>query len=97
VLALNLHRRHLSREQRRELVVTLRQRGWSLRRIADLLGVSLGTVAGDAQVFKTEHLSPTITGADGKQYPAGRPKPKPSVFVAGAPCPQGGNFGICRS
>jgi len=37
------------------------------------LGVSLGTAAGDAEVFKNEHLStetPTITGADGKQYPA---------------------------
>src|SRR5690606_33236568 len=42
-LALNLHRRHLTREQRRELVVRLRQQGWSLRRIAERLGVSLGT------------------------------------------------------
>ncbi len=33
-LTLNLARRHLSREQRQELVATLRQRGWSLRRRA---------------------------------------------------------------
>src|SRR5690606_21604024 len=33
VLVLNLHRRHLTREQRRELVARLRAQGWSLRRI----------------------------------------------------------------
>jgi len=33
VLALNLDRRHLTREQRRELVAKLREQGWSLRRI----------------------------------------------------------------
>ncbi|WP_243665297.1 hypothetical protein [Rhodothermus marinus] len=34
-LALNLVRRHLSREQRRELVLKLRQKGWSTTRIAE--------------------------------------------------------------
>jgi len=52
----------------------LRQQGWSYRRIAKVLGVAIGTVyswIGD-EVFKTEHLQSdiTITGADGKQYPA---------------------------
>src|SRR5690606_31976837 len=46
-LALNLHRRHLTREQRRELVVRLRQQGWSLRRIAERLGVHHDTVRED--------------------------------------------------
>lgn len=83
VLSLNLNRRHLTREQRRELVIKLRKQGWSLRRIAERLGASLGTVAGDAEVFKNEHLGHplTITGADGKQYPAAKPKTSASVFA----------------
>lgn len=44
------------------MVVRLRQQGWSLRRIAERLGVSLGTVAGDTEVFKNEHLTlPSVT------------------------------------
>ena len=35
----------------------------------------------DAQVFKSEHLPPTITGADGKQYPAARLARDAAVFV----------------
>lgn len=51
-------------------VLNQRTQGWSLRWIAERLGVSLGTVAGDVQVFNSEHLPPTVTGADGKTYPA---------------------------
>lgn len=78
-LALNLDRRHLTREQRRELVAELRGKGWSLPRIADRLGISVGTAHADTQVFKTESLPRTITGADGKTYPAYRPEPKEST------------------
>lgn len=80
VLTLNLARRHLSREQRRELVGNLRERGWSFRRIGERLGVHHDTVADDLSVvgFPTPER---ITGADGKSYPATRPK---SVHAATA-------------
>jgi hypothetical protein len=35
-------------------------------------------------IFIAPDLPDRVTGKDGKQYPASRPKPKPSVFVAGA-------------
>jgi len=44
VLALNLDRRHLTREQRDELILTLRKRGYSTRQIAEMLGISDITV-----------------------------------------------------
>lgn len=67
----NLHRRHLTREQRRELVVRLRQKGWSLRRIAKLLGVSDPTVLNDLRASGAKNLAPAaVTGLDGKCYPA---------------------------
>lgn len=73
-LALNLHRRHLTREQRRELVVRLRQQGWSLRRIAERLGVHHDTVRED--LLGVGNPTPaTVIGADGKQYPATKPAP----------------------
>ncbi len=75
VLALNLDRRHLTREQRRELVATLRADGWSYPRIAERLDVSVGTVHSDAQAFSSENVTDTTTGQDGKQYPAHRPAP----------------------
>jgi len=80
VLALNLDRRHLTGDQRKELTAKLRALGMSLRAIAKAENVSLGTVHADAQVFNSEHLDDAeppakVTGADGKQYPATRPKP----------------------
>lgn len=74
-ITLNLTRRHLSREQRRELVVSLRQRGWSLRRIATRLDVPKSTIHDDVSEIGhlnelSQSLPPTVTGADGKQYPA---------------------------
>jgi phage N-6-adenine-methyltransferase len=78
-LSLNANRRHLTREQRRDVVARLRQQGWSLRRIAGRLGVSDGTVRNDlndggAQFYAPDNSdnAPTVTGADGKQYPARR-------------------------
>ncbi len=87
-LALNLHRRHLTREQRRELVVRLRQQGWSLRRIAERLGVHHDTVRED--LLGVGNPTPaTVTGADGKQYPATKPAPVewPERHEAEAPTP----------
>lgn len=86
VLALNLDRRHLTRQQRQELVARLRAEGWSLRRIADRLHVTAPTVQQDLTAVRnltpdTEPAS-TVTGADGKQYPATRP---PREDMPGAP------------
>lgn len=43
VVSLNLHRRHLTREQRDELIRTLRGNGYTLQKIADAVGVSVDT------------------------------------------------------
>lgn len=75
-LALNLHRRHLTREQRREVVAKLRAQGWSLRRIASVLGVTDPTILNDLRALGAKNLAPaTVTGADGKQYPATKSMP----------------------
>ncbi|WP_054686072.1 helix-turn-helix domain-containing protein [Rhodothermus marinus] len=71
-LALNLVRRHLSREQRQELVARLRQRGLSLRRIAELLGVDVATIYRDLSIVENATIEnpPVVQRADGKRYPA---------------------------
>jgi hypothetical protein len=74
------HRRHLTREQRQELVLRLRQQGWSTTRIAKQLNVSDETVRIDIRAAASKFLEPpTVLGRDGKQYPAARPAR--SVFV----------------
>lgn len=93
ILKLNLHRRHLlSREWKQQKAAELRQQGWSLRRIAEALGIGLATAARwlnekpddekciadasnetPAQQFSSPETSTTITGRDGKRYPARRP------------------------
>ncbi len=86
VLALNLYRRHLSRERRAELVVFLRETGWSLRRIGGVIGADAETVRRDLAgvAFATPDR---VLGADGKSYPAQREHdgPVPSF----APIPSG--------
>lgn len=73
VLSLNLHRRHLTREQRAALVGTLRERGWSIRTIAKAIGVSPSTVHGDARGPGVQDRTPErVTGLDGKRHPAQR-------------------------
>ncbi len=72
IVALNLDRRHLTPEQRQEIVVNLREQGWSLRRIGESLAVDEGTVRGD--LARAEYSAPEkVTGKDGKSYPARRP------------------------
>jgi len=71
VLTLNLDRRHLTRDQRADLVGRLRQRGMSLRAIADVVKVPKSTVADDLAPVRTRTPDPEfITGRDGKTYPA---------------------------
>jgi len=75
ILALNLARRHLRREQRQELVATLRKEGWSLRRIGETLNVSKSTTARDLATVPngTVQLPDRIVGKDGKSRPARKP------------------------
>jgi phage N-6-adenine-methyltransferase len=69
VVSLNLHRRHLTREQRDDLIRTLRRNGAGYQKIADAVGVGIGTVhraTRDVELFQMEKLP----GADGKYRPA---------------------------
>lgn len=80
VLEVNLGRRHLSREGRQQLARALRDRGWSLRRIADRVGVSHTTIRRDLDDAGGTNVTPDggsdsgdqVEGADGKRYPASR-------------------------
>ena len=76
-LRLNLSRRHLGRKERAEIVTALRRRGWSHRRVAELLGVSHATVARDLP-GGTDVTPAHIVGMDGKRYRSERP---PSIVV----------------
>jgi transposase-like protein len=77
-VAVNVHRRSLTREQRRELVARLRGDGMPVRQIAQTMGVPKSTVARDlADVSQTGHVSmpQTITDSLGRQQPASKPRP----------------------
>jgi DNA modification methylase/transposase-like protein len=69
---LNLARRHLTPEQRRQVVLDLRREGWSYPRIAAALGVDPKTVRTDIEGWENSQPA-TVTGADGKVYPARKP------------------------
>jgi DNA modification methylase len=69
---LNLARRHLTAEQRRQVAVGLQAEGWSQRRIAAALGVDPMTVNRD--LTGVESATPAVvTGSDGKSYLARKP------------------------
>lgn len=65
------------REERRELVSTLRTAGMSTRAIAAATGVSAGTVNSDArstvQNRTVDDTPATVTGVNGKTYAASKP------------------------
>lgn len=69
VLSKNLHRRHLTREQRDEVIKKLRSMGQTCQQIADSVGVNKATVSRVVANATTDSPA-TITGKDGKQYPA---------------------------
>ena len=85
VLKLNIARRHLPREWKQEKAKELREQGWSYRRIGEALGINQTTVmrwleeTGVANA--TPEITTVVTGADGKQYPATKPKPEPKSYV----------------
>lgn len=70
---LNVDRRHLTEEQRREVAVALRQDGHSLRAIAGALGTSHTQVRRDLEDSGGTDVPPEVTGRDGKSYPSSRP------------------------
>lgn len=76
---LNADRRHLTVEQRREMVAHLREQGHSTTAIGDALNVNQSTVSRDLQVMRPHNVPETVTGQDGKRYPA--TKPRPSVIA----------------
>jgi len=86
VVGANLFRRHLTRQQRAEVAAVLRQRGWSLRRIGDTVGVNDKTVRNDlASIAELSAISlpERIERKGGGTYPSRRPTSPPSLFVRG--------------
>ncbi len=84
LLKANLLRRHLTRTRRAEVVAQLRERGWSQRRIGDVLGVDHMTVRTDLARIGEIRQSPfpeRVERRGGGTYPARRPTPSPSVVV----------------
>jgi hypothetical protein len=79
----NEHRRHLTPEQREHLkaqrvqrVAEARSQGQSIRQIAEAEHVHPKTIERDLE--RVAPATPqTVTGRDGKQYPANRPSPQP--------------------
>ncbi len=83
VLSLNLARRHLSKDQRRELVLSLRARNWSLRRIATLLQMNEITVRRD--LADATYVAPeALSDADGLDPKATTATRLPSIVVGSA-------------
>jgi transposase-like protein len=76
-VAVNVHRRSLSREQRREVVAKLRSEGMAVRTIASTMGVPKSTVARDlVDVSHSGHVQmpETITDSLGREQPASKPR-----------------------
>lgn len=72
VVSANIHRRHLSIDDKRGLLLRLAEEGKSTRQIAALTGTSKGGVyraLAGAPIGAPER----VTGLDGKTYPASRP------------------------
>lgn len=88
VLTLNLTGREVSRERRREIVANLREKGWSLRRIAEALGVDAKTVRNDLSAGGEYSPPATIAGLDGKEYPAARPPSEIPTDDRSEPAPE---------
>lgn len=79
---LNDARRHEDpesiRQRRQETVASKRSEGKSIRTIAGEMGVPKSTVADDLSGVRRRTPEPeTVTGEDGKTYPATRPEPAP--------------------
>lgn len=71
-------RLRLSPDERREAVAELRRAGMSTRAIGAVVGASKDTVARDLATVSDETVPDRITGTDGREQPASRPKPAPA-------------------
>ncbi len=71
-VSLNVDRRHMGIDQRREIVAHLRSEGHSLRAIAGAVGVSQVTVRNDL-IVNPLTMPDRINTSDGRTYPATRP------------------------
>jgi ParB-like chromosome segregation protein Spo0J len=78
-LELNLNRRHLSMAERKAIAEDLRQRGWSVRRIADVVGVGRSSISRDLAGVP-DGTPDVIAGADGKRYRIA-PRPAPAIMA----------------
>lgn len=70
----------LPREERQEVVASMREIGMSIPAISSATGASVGTVHGTLSKLKASDTSAPIVGTDGKTYPASqppRPEPEP--------------------
>lgn len=67
-------RLRLPREERQEVVASLRESGLSIRAIAAATGSGYGTVRSDLENAGEQNRSPVV-GSDGKTYPPPRPAP----------------------
>ena len=83
-IASNLFRRHLNRRQRAEVVARLRERGWSLRRVSDVVGVHHETARRDLSIVANATHPERVDRQGGGTYPSRRPKALPSIFVRSA-------------
>lgn len=87
VRALNILRRHLSKEQRASIFADMRGDGMSLRAIAEATGVNASTVLRTLNSSGVANATPDeIIGRDGKAYPAAQ-QPKahtPGLFTTDA-------------
>ena len=74
VISLNVKRRHLTPQQRADLVVTLRRRGYTMQKIADLIGVSKKTVSIDISLLpddlRQELMTVERVSSDGRVFNA---------------------------
>jgi len=82
IRALNVARRHLTTEERLQHIVELRQSGHSIRDIAAQTGIPKSNVERDLRAVSdgTPDMPETVTGRDGKQYPARR---TPTIIANG--------------
>lgn len=70
---LNADRRHMTADQRRQVVTALREQGHSLRAIAGAVGVDVATIHRDINRAGVAAATPAESvGRDGKRYPARR-------------------------
>ncbi|MFE0039396.1 hypothetical protein [Streptomyces sp. NPDC059015] len=74
-------RLRLPREERQEVVASLRDSGLSVRAIASATGMGYGTVTRDLAATDPGGSVAPIKGVNGKTYSASRPTPDPHVWV----------------